>query len=891
MTSMLLPRGKVWIRSVVGAILATAVFAAVLALRDEAGIAELKRSWDLLVLVGLLVGGTIFLITWARQWQVSRLMRRLRKYVENFRTNPVSHSHALLDYIPTGDAEVEPLRKAVEALCTSYHKALADRVAQNEALESLRSLLGRVDPDKSLLGHAPHRGNTTSRDMVARLTPSMHWLTATPTLQLFLGYPLAELNGRAFLEIVHPEDEKTIRRAVRESLQRGEAHNISFRVFAQHVPDNAGKSSHRLLTVSHLLRREERHVQMDMLTRYNDLGQPLHVRCYLVDITDKVRAENELVRRTRELWETNKRLRQINEDLQRLKESYRDLYNKAPVMYFSLDASGCLVTFNETLMETLGYSREDLFKQPYTQILTPESQKRYRQNQKAFQEAGEIEAQWIKQDGTIIDVWIRSTPLQDETGQFIRSRSVAQDVTERSRLANELRQRGDELERANAELLQINAALDEFASEVSHDLKAPLRTLEAYSNILAEEYSEQLGDEGSEYIHHLVKASRRLSLLIEDLRSLAQAGRITNAPQNFELTETVSTVCKDLDDTIQNKQAVVEIEGKLPLVRGDSQRIAQLLSNLITNALKYNKSDNPRVCLGEKKPESGTEETDSSGDIFLSPFVTLYARDNGIGIDPQDHELIFDSFRRGPVQEEFEGTGAGLAIARKIVEAHGGRIVVESELGIVATFYFTLPLADLEEWANGTPLKTGSLPANSPGKPKAGSRSQRETKISFGTGDLPPELQKTPTEKIAFLDRPARILLVEDMPEIALIAQKLSQRAGHEMHWVSSSEEAWETLQGDDPLPDLVLLDIHLPGMSGIDFCRMLRSTPHLTALPIAIFSQLEEPEAKVAGKNAGANYILSKALLCQASRWEARLEQILTEIATAQAAPIETVV
>jgi PAS domain S-box-containing protein len=669
---------------------------------------------------------------------------------------------------------------------------------------------------------------------------------------------------------------------VQAALQAGEAHNISFRVYSQKVEGGSGSSSKLLSTLP--ARKEIRHIQVDMLTRYNDLGQPLHVRCYLVDISDRVKAENELRRRTQELSETNDRLRRINQDLERLKESYRDLYNKAPVMYFSVDASGKIVAFNETFLEMLGYKRDHLFKQPYASILTREGQMRFAQNQHVYQKVAEVEAQWIKSDGTVIDVWIRNAPIQDEAGQFVRSRSAGQDVTERNRLANELRQRGDELQHANDELRQINAALDDFTAVVSHDLKEPLRTLEAYSNFLAQEYPEKLGQEGGEYIDHLVNASRRLSNLIEDLLTLAQVGRITKAPQSFDLAETVAVVLKDLDDMIQRKNATVSVEGPLPVLVGDSPRVAQLISNLIANGLKYNTNAAPHIRIGQQAmPDTSIQPLQKPGPRL----VTLYVADNGLGIDSEYHEQIFGIFRRGPNPDHFEGTGAGLAIARKIVEAHGGRIWVESRLGEGATFYFTLPVA--------VPTMDANKEGKRFGDPLLGtgnSRQRPETPI-YIQQNLVPALRKTPP--VGAADSPVagpRILLVEDMPEIALITRKLTESAGHQIHWVASAEEAWESLRDEANLPDLVLLDIHLPGMSGIDFCRMLRGTPHLAHLTIAIFSQLEEPEAVLAGKNAGANYIMSKALLCQADHWRARLEEILSEDAlTSQPAQAQSAV
>src|SRR5262249_27046614 len=123
-------------------------------------------------------------------------------------------------------------------------------------------------------------------------------------------------------------------------------------------------------------------------------------------------------------------------------------------------------------------------------------------------------------------------------------------------------------------------------------------------------------------------------------------------------------------------------------------------------------------------------------------------------------------------------------------------------------------------------------------------------------------------------DGSARILLVEDMPDIALIAQELARRAGHDIHWVNSAEAGWDYLQQHRPA--LVLLDIHLPGMSGVEFCKLLRRTPRLDDLTIALFSQLDEPEDQSAARSAGADFVLSKELLCQAADWQGKLDEIL---------------
>jgi PAS domain S-box-containing protein len=492
------------------------------------------------------------------------------------------------------------------------------------------------------------------------VAPTLHWIAATPALQQALGRTLAELNAKPFLDLVHPEDQTSLGRALQEALKDGEGHNITFRVRTA-----VG---------------EDRHLQADVLARYTDDGVPLHLRCHFFDITERVATERELRHRTEELSQANERLRQINANLERLKESYGDLYHQAPVLYFSLDERGTIVACNETLLRSLGYNREDLMGRSYTLLLTPASRQRYLRDVCEYQRAGEIEAQWVKKDGSVLDVWIRTTPLLDESGRFVRSRSAAQDVTERTRLANAVQAKAEELEQANGQLRRINQELEEFTHVVSHDLKEPLRTLQAFSNFLAEDYGQQLGPEGQEHINYLIQASRRLGLLIDDLLILSRAGRATHAPQAFDLAAAIRTVQGDLADLVQRKEAVVRIEGDLPSVSGDPERVMQLLANLIGNGLKYNQSAHPEVVIGQA---AGTETTPGH--------VTLFVRDNGIGIDPRYHEQIFRIFRRLHHREEYDGTGAGLAICKKVVEAHGGRIWIESALGQGTTFYFTLP--------------------------------------------------------------------------------------------------------------------------------------------------------------------------------------------------------
>lgn len=789
---------------------------------------DLDPRLETILLAGLspIVAGCSALTSVA--WHAYRTRKTLANFANlltNARNHPTRATFGGAELSEAESAALGPAHSAAEQLCLSYRQALTDRVKQRDALEKLQKRAGRSEN-----GHtrpANRRVPGASRNMVARLTPNLHWMNLTPALQKLLGYTSRELNGRAFLDQVKASHVANLRRAFEACSTSGEGHHLDFCMVVRR-PGN-GKNGHNGHGTEH------RYVSMDVLTRYSDDGQPLNFRCYFDDITDRVRAERKLRKRTAELQQTNERLVRINEDLQRLKESYRDLYHNAPIMFFSLDSRGHFVACNDTMVRALGYRREQLHEQSYAVLLAGERSREWLAslNQDGvdgrphpLMTSAEVETKWVKSDGSVIDVWIRTIPLTDGSGQFVRSRSAAQDVTQRNRLANELRRHSEELQQANGELRAINSELNQFTSGVSHDLKEPLRTLELYSNLLAEEYSTQLGADGFGYVNLMLTASRRLAKRIDELLTLSRAGRIATTPRVFHLNEAIALVRRDLGDMMQRKNATLTVEGSLPTLVGDLERVVQLLTNLVANGLKYNKSPEPRVLIAEAPRQ------DRAG------FATLLVRDNGIGIDPQFHQEIFSLFRRLHTQGEYEGSGAGLAICKKIVQAHGGQIWVESTPGQGSTFYFTLP--------------------RSPNAAAA------RIAVPAGPGEV-----ETPAPPVA-----AFLLLVEDMPEIGLIVQRLARKAGHDIDWVQTGEAAWEHLQKIQP--DLVLLDIHLPGIDGIELCRQLRKSPAHAKLPIALFSQGVHSEEIAAGLAAGANYVLSKELLCEPESWRQQLAKIL---------------
>jgi len=241
-------------------------------------------------------------------------------------------------------------------------------------------------------------------------------------------------------------------------------------------------------------------------------------------------------------------------------------------------------------------------------------------------------------------------------------------LMERKRAEQELAQRAEELARSNQEL-------EMFAYVASHDLQEPLRMIASYTQLLARRYKGKLDADADEFIGFAVDGANRMQQLIQDLLAYS---RVTTRGKSFELVES-QKACDDalanLRCSIEDCNAVVQVEN-LPPVLGDATQLSQLFQNLIGNALKYRNGGKPEVHV--------TVRPEPNEWVFS-------VRDNGIGIEPQYFERIFQMFQRLHSRKEYSGTGIGLTVCKKIVERHGGRIWVESKPGAGSTFLFTMP--------------------------------------------------------------------------------------------------------------------------------------------------------------------------------------------------------
>jgi light-regulated signal transduction histidine kinase (bacteriophytochrome) len=244
-----------------------------------------------------------------------------------------------------------------------------------------------------------------------------------------------------------------------------------------------------------------------------------------------------------------------------------------------------------------------------------------------------------------------------------------QDITQRKRDEAELHAARDNLERSNAEL-------DQFAYVASHDLKEPLILLSAYARMLEERHGDGLDDEARTFVGHIRDEAGRMKTMIDDLLDYSRVETRAEDPVDVDLNEAVDAALQTLGPRLEEADARLEVERPLPTLRGSPIQFERLLRNLLSNAVKFRGEQPPVVHVrGERGGEGWVIEV----------------RDNGIGIDPVQADRIFDVFQRLHSQDRYAGTGMGLAICKRVVERHGGRIWFEPAPDGGSVFKFTLP--------------------------------------------------------------------------------------------------------------------------------------------------------------------------------------------------------
>ncbi|HRQ72182.1 MAG TPA: PAS domain S-box protein [Phycisphaerales bacterium] len=392
------------------------------------------------------------------------------------------------------------------------------------------------------------------------------------------------------------------------------------------------------------------------------------------------RSERLVEQRTRELRERGERLRAI--------------LQTAPDAIIVADERGVVESVNPATERMFGYCAEELIGRELTALMPERLRELHRAGLRRYLQngpgrtvgGGVLRTYGLRKDG--LEFPIELSVGEVRLGEGRRFTGIIRDVTERKRaedaiqsmnalLEERVQQRTEELQRMVEELAQ-------FASIASHDLQEPLRKVLVFGDRLRQQYEGALGDRGRDYLSRMLNAADRMSSLLNDLLELT---RVTSKGRPFErvdLGDVVRGVLTDLEVALQESGGSVEV-GDLPVIDSDATQMRQLFQNLLSNALKFRCGERlPRVTI---EAESPVQAGGGGGSV-----CRLVVRDNGIGFDPRYAGVIFEPFHRLHGRSEYEGSGMGLAICRKIVERHGGRIAAEGRAGEGASFVIELPL-------------------------------------------------------------------------------------------------------------------------------------------------------------------------------------------------------
>jgi PAS domain S-box-containing protein len=278
-----------------------------------------------------------------------------------------------------------------------------------------------------------------------------------------------------------------------------------------------------------------------------------------------------------------------------------------------------------------------------------------------------------RKDGTEFPVEISLSPMTTSEGTLVIS--VIRDVTERKRTEERIQRLNEDLRGRVAELDAVNQELEAFSYSVSHDLRAPLRGIDGFSQALLEDYEDKLDDEGRDYLRRIRAASQRMAELIDDLLDLSRVTRQEMRRERVDLTGLARTVAAQLERSDPARMVEWRIEGDVTTL-GDGALLRLVLENLLGNAWKFtSKQPSARIEFGAIPHEGGT---------------AYVVRDNGVGFDMAHAGKMFGAFQRLHAMHEFPGTGIGLAIVQRVVHRHGGRVWAEAAPGQGATFYFTV---------------------------------------------------------------------------------------------------------------------------------------------------------------------------------------------------------
>lgn len=423
-----------------------------------------------------------------------------------------------------------------------------------------------------------------------------------------------------------------------------------------------------------------------------------------------------------------------DESLRLSEERFRVIAETLPLFVWTARPDGYVEYFNPSWFAFTGFTPEQSFGLAWSTALHPEDKEHAEKRWKKAIDSGQLyegEYRWRRHDGVYRWFLGRALPIRDKKGRIVRWLRTCTDIDAQKRIKEKLedlvgertmqlkqvvsdlttevgeRERvTEELRHSALELSRSNHELEQFAYVASHDLQEPLRKIQAFGDRLKTRYGEQLEGQGHEYIERMQTSATRMRRLINDLLTFSRVSARVQPFVPVDLNMIANEVMGDLEDAVTRSSGRIDI-GSLPTIDADPLQMRQLMQNLLSNALKFRRPDvSPTVTV---RAESVASMNGGSLDQRDRPAIRIEVADNGIGFDPAYGERIFQVFQRLHGRDEYDGTGIGLAIVRKIVERHGGTVTAHGQPGAGATFSVILPESHAyhDPDDSGTILRTG----------------------------------------------------------------------------------------------------------------------------------------------------------------------------------------
>lgn len=497
-----------------------------------------------------------------------------------------------------------------------------------------------------------------------------HFYTGNKTICHILGYSPDEIKNLGVMD-VHPEKDLPY---VIEQFEKQAKREI---LLAQDIP---------------VKRKDGSVFYADINTAHVPLGGKIYLMGIFRDITDRRRVENALrvlndsleqriAERTAAVVKANHELKVEIEERKRIEEELRKLFNAVEQSSCSIvitDIQGNIEYVNPRFSRVTGYAPQEVIGQNPRILKSGEKPpEEYKCLWDTIISGGEWEGEFHnkKKNGELYWEHASISSIRNPEGIITHFVAVKEDITERKRIADELMKQRDHLEYLTNRLTTANKELEAFCHSVSHDLRAPLRSVNGFCKALMEDYSDKLDVQGKNYLQRAMAASKFMGQLIDDLLNLSRITRSEMTCKKVDLSALAKALVSELQETEPERQVEFLIAEKL-VVNGDPHLLQIALRNLLGNAWKFTRKC-PRARI-----EFGAKQLDGKPVYFV--------RDNGAGFDMTFVNKLFGAFQRLHPTTEFEGTGIGLATVQRIIHRHGGRIWAEGAVDQGANFYFTI---------------------------------------------------------------------------------------------------------------------------------------------------------------------------------------------------------